>query len=94
MLRFELMNVKCGGCGNSIRKTVTAVEGVGEVNLDVDSGRLEVDAADSLRDEIAARLARLGYPERGSVEGVAALAAGARSFVSCAVGRFGDSGKD
>jgi hypothetical protein len=43
---------------------------------------------ESLRTEIVARLLKLGYPEQGSVEGLAALSAGAKSFVSCAIGRM------
>jgi copper chaperone len=42
-----------------------------------------------VRGEVAAALARLGYPEKGSVEGLRSAAAAAKSFVSCAVGRFG-----
>lgn len=89
-LQFDLANVKCGGCANSIRKAVEAIEGAQVLALDPASGHLvEVEAADSLRCVIAERLHALGYPEQGSVEGIAAMAASAKSFVSCAVGRFG-----
>ncbi|SDD18079.1 heavy-metal-associated domain-containing protein [Aquimonas voraii] len=92
-LEFALMNVKCGGCGNSIRRAVLDIEGVSAARLDVESGHLSVDAPLGLRAEIAARLLKLGYPEQGSVEGLAALSAGAKSFVSCAIGRFTDEPK-
>ena len=92
-LEFDLMNVKCGGCGNSIRRAVLDIEGVSAARLDVDSGHLSVDAPESLRSAIAARLLKLGYPEQGSVEGLAALSAGAKSFVSCAIGRFTEEPK-
>ena len=88
-LQFDLANVKCGGCTNSIRKAVEAIDGAQVLALDPATGRLEVEAADSLRGVIAERLHKLGYPEQGSVEGIAAMAASAKSFVSCAVGRFG-----
>lgn len=87
-LEFDLMNVKCGGCGNSIRRAVLDIHGVESAHLDVDNGHLRVHAAESLRGEIASRLLSLGYPEKGSVEGLAALSAGAKSFVSCAIGRM------
>jgi copper chaperone len=87
-LEFDLMNVKCGGCGNSIRRAVLDIDGVDSAQLDVDSGHLRVEAPESLRADIVARLLRLGYPEKGSVEGLAALSAGAKSFVSCAIGRM------
>ncbi|MCG6117826.1 MAG: heavy-metal-associated domain-containing protein [Aquimonas sp.] len=86
---LELLNVKCGGCGNSILRAVGAIPGVSDPRLDVESGHISLDAPESARTAVAQALARLGYPERGSVEGMAALAASAKSFVSCAVGRFG-----
>ena len=88
-LQFDLANVKCGGCANSIRKAVEAIDGAQVLALDPASGHLEVQAADNLRSVIAERLHKLGYPEQGSVDGIAAMAASAKSFVSCAVGRFG-----
>ena len=57
--RFEVVNIKCGGCARSIDKALRAT------------------------------LLRLGYPETGSAAGLQALAAKGKSFVSCAVGRFG-----
>ena len=89
-LQFDLANVKCGGCANSNRKAMEAVDGARVLTLDLASGHLEVEADDGLRGTIAERLRKLGYPEQGSVEGIAAMAASAKSFVSCAVGRFGD----
>lgn len=88
-LVFELANVKCGGCANSIRKAVMEFPDASVIALDPASGRLEVDAAADQRDAIAQRLKQLGYPEQGTVEGIAAMAASAKSFVSCAVGRIG-----
>ena len=88
-LQFDLANVKCGGCANSIRKAMEAVDGARVLALDPASGHLEVEAPDNLRSVIAERLHKLGYPEQGSVDGIAAMAASAKSFVSCAVGRFG-----
>ena len=88
-LQFDLANVKCGGCANSIRKAVEAIDGAQVLALDPASGHLEVEAPDNLRSVIAERLHKLGYPEQGSVDGIAAMAASAKSFVSCAVGRFG-----
>ena len=44
-------------------------------------------ADDSLRDAIAAKLKSMGYPEYGSVSGLDAGLANAKSFVSCAIGR-------
>lgn len=86
--QLELANVKCGGCGNSIRRALAEIEGVTAVELDVASGGLSFESDPASRAVVASRLLALGYPERGSVEGIAALAAGAKSFVSCAIGRI------
>ena len=40
-----------------------------------------------MRDAIAAKLKSMGYPEYGSVSGLDAGLANAKSFVSCAIGR-------
>lgn len=89
-LRFEVENVKCGGCARTIERTLTADARIARVAVDPAAGTVVVEATEDVRGEVAAALARLGYPEKGSVEGVRAAAAAAKSFVSCAVGRFGD----
>jgi copper chaperone len=48
-----------------------------------------IEAEGDVRAHAAAVLAKLGYPEKGSLEGLKAVAATAKSFVSCAVGRMG-----
>ena len=73
-LRLQVENVKCGGCARSIEKALLA---------DARISRVSVDPAQGLV------VAKLGYPEKGSVEGLKAAAAAAKSFVSCAVGRMG-----
>lgn len=88
-LRFEVENVKCGGCARTIERTLTADARIARVAVDPAAGTVVVEATEDVRGEVAAALARLGYPEKGSVEGVRAAAAAAKSFVSCAVGRFG-----
>ena len=39
-------------------------------------------------EKVVMELTRMGYPEVGSIEGVRAAAAKAKSFVSCAIGRI------
>ena len=81
-------NIKCGGCASSIRKGLLEDEHVAEVEVDVEGGRVTVDGDPDTRDRIALKLASMGYPEVGSVEGMKAAAAKAKSFVSCAIGRI------
>jgi len=81
-------NVKCGGCARSIEKALLADKRISRVNVDPAQGLVVLEAEGDVRTDAAAVLARLGYPEKGSVEGLKAAAATAKSFVSCAVGRM------
>ena len=85
---IEVENIKCGGCASSIRKGLLEDDQVVEVEVDIEGGRVTVEGAADARDRIALKLAHMGYPEVGSVEGMKAAAAKAKSFVSCAIGRI------
>jgi copper chaperone len=89
-LRFEVENLKCGGCARTIEKALRADVRVTRITVDPPRDMVVVETAAELRAEVAATLARLGYPEKGSVEGLRSAAAVAKSFVSCAVGRLAD----
>lgn len=87
-LQFEVENLKCGGCAQTIERALRADERVTHVAVDLSNRRVAVQASADVRLELAALLARLGYPQKGSVEGLRSAAAVAKSFVSCAVGRL------
>lgn len=91
-MRIEVENIKCGGCAASIRKGLEALDGVEAVEVDIEAGAVEVQANEQLRPEIARKLAGMGYPETGSVQGLKSAGAKAKSFVSCAVGRMDKNG--
>lgn len=89
-------NIKCGGCANSIRRKLLD-EGLAQaIEVDVEQGEVHLDGNPEWRAQAVTALARMGYPEVGSVEGIKAAAAKAKSFVSCAVGRVdrAEAGKD
>lgn len=90
----DVENIKCGGCGNSIRTKLLADDRVNDVFVDIEAGRVDIQGDEGARDEVVRTLAHLGYPEVGSVDGLKAAAAKAKSFVSCAVGRLDNAGKD
>lgn len=86
---IEVENIKCGGCANSIRREIGTIQGVFSVDVNFIDGIISVDHTDEVeRKTIADRLLKMGYPEKGSVEGFEALKAGAKSFVSCAIGKL------
>ena len=87
-MQIEIENLKCGGCANSIVKGLTQLPGVIHVEVDHDHDLVKFEAPEEMRAQIADKLLAMGYPEKGSVEGISAGLANAKSFVSCAIGRF------
>ncbi len=92
-LVVKVENIKCDGCANQITKTLSAVEGVKAVTVDVAQGEVHVsfktaENAEALKQIIQTTLLSKGYPEVGSVEGLKAAGAKAKSFVSCAIGKM------
>lgn len=85
---ISVENIKCGGCASTIIKKVTELDGVVVTEVEVEAGIVKIDADDGLHETLTAHLLKLGYPEKGSIEGIAAAKAMAKSFVSCAVGRI------
>ena len=64
------------------------LEDATEVDVDIETGAVHLHGDPARRPEAAALLAGMGYPETGSVRGVKAATARAKSFVSCAIGRI------
>ncbi|MEA1989369.1 MAG: heavy metal-associated domain-containing protein [Pseudomonadota bacterium] len=89
-------NIKCGGCANGIKQKLTPLEGVQNTEVDIVAGLVTCELDDQLNSEemlglVKTKLASMGYPEVGSVEGLKAAGAKAKSYVSCAVGKMSDS---
>ena len=81
-------NIKCNGCASTIRSRLVEQELARSVDVDVEHGDVHVEDNPEWRDQVINALARMGYPEVGSVEGIKAATAKAKSFVSCAIGRI------
>ncbi|MDJ0739102.1 MAG: heavy metal-associated domain-containing protein [Gammaproteobacteria bacterium] len=87
-------NIKCGGCANSIKSRLVEQQLAQAVDVDVAQGEVHVDGNPAWREQVVEALAKIGYPEVGSVEGVKAAAAKAKSVVSCAIGRIDNAIND
>lgn len=84
ILHLHVDNLKCGGCASTIRHRVQEFSGVTNVLVDPEAGMVEVSHDGTLeRDQVAALLMRLGYPERGT----GGAFEKAKSYISCAIGR-------
>ncbi|WP_310440134.1 heavy metal-associated domain-containing protein [Sulfuricurvum sp.] len=88
---FEVANIRCGGCANTITSSLKEA-GFNEVSVDLscEPRKVTVDILDEAQlAQFKAVLRRLGYPLIGEEEGALDNAAlKLKSFVSCAVGKF------
>jgi copper chaperone len=83
--KINIENLKCHGCANTISRGVSGLEGVTnvQVNIEDSSVSFNYDESKQNKENIVKKLARLGYPEKGKNS----LKSSAVSYVSCAIGR-------
>jgi copper chaperone len=82
---FEVENIKCGGCMNTIRKGLEQLPGVRSAEPENEHGTVTVDFDENVlaEDVISAKLTDLGYPPAGKNT----FGKKAKSYVSCMIGR-------
>ncbi|WP_420401734.1 heavy-metal-associated domain-containing protein [Flagellimonas sp.] len=87
-IEFQVQNLKCGGCANTIVSKLEAMEDVEEVQVNPESGMVEVSyGSEPTAVALREKLRTLGYPVLEDDNGVLLKA---KSYVSCAIGRFGN----
>ncbi len=88
--KFQVENIRCGGCANTITKKLREINGVEDVDVNVEDKQVIVTTKPTINAKIhhilGERLLKLGYPEVGT-NGANNLKAKATSVVSCAVGK-------
>lgn len=86
---LEVYNVKCGGCANTLTTALKEEFGEVTVNLEVEPRQITLNIEDEKMEELKTKLRGLGYPlTTDELSGFDKAAATAKSFVSCAVGKF------
>ena len=86
MTTLEILNLKCGGCANTIKKGVLSVEGIDEVSVDIETSKVSFNSAnETITNLVKDKLSKMGYPEAGDDNTIVHKA---KSFVSCATGRM------
>lgn len=92
---FKVENIKCGGCTNTIITKLRNIDGVKDVHVNIDDKQVNVITESTtrtdIRQKLAKKLSRLGYPEIGTIDSDR-LTTKAASYVSCALGKV--SGKN
>jgi copper chaperone len=86
---IHVENLKCGGCAKTITRGLEAIAGISGVSVSPEASEVRFDGDAAALDMGKAKLAQMGYPETGSVEGLKAGLAAAKSYVSCAIGKLG-----
>lgn len=86
---FKVQNVKCRGCANTLTTKLADAFGKIEVNLEVMPREITLEIDDAQVPTLREALKSLGYPMADEQLGfVQNTTAQAKSFVSCAVGKF------
>ena len=87
--KFQVENIRCDGCANTITKKLKEINGVENVDVSVESKKVVVKTTaatdDQIQDTLSRGLAKLGYPEAGTKGDT--LKAKATSVVSCVIGK-------
>nr|CAA6828829.1 MAG: Copper chaperone [uncultured Thiotrichaceae bacterium] len=86
---FEVINVKCGGCAGTLKKSLAEEFGEVEVNLEVTPRKITLDVDDSQMETLRSKLKSLGYPMADEdLNTLEKIGTTAKSFASCAVGKM------
>lgn len=85
-MTLEIQNLKCGGCSATIQKKLSSLSFVKSLEINVEDSTVQFDALDP--EDLARvqrKLSEMGYPVN---EEPNSLGKKAKSYVSCALGRF------
>lgn len=81
-----VQNLKCGGCANTITTKLSSISNISNLEVDIEASKVSfnyINKEDALI--VKEKLKNLGYP---SIEEENSLGSKAKSFVSCATGKF------
>lgn len=86
MTSINILNLKCNGCANTIRKGLLSIEGINKVEVSLENSEIKINkVSENIFTKVKEKLASMGYPEVGDTN---TLLHKAKSFVSCASGRI------
>ncbi|MDD3463568.1 MAG: heavy-metal-associated domain-containing protein [Sulfurospirillaceae bacterium] len=87
---FEVLNIKCGGCANTVKSKLKSRFPDIEVDLDFEPRKVSATInSDDDEKYLLQTLRSLGYPFVGDdLGGVESVLLKGKSFVSCAIGKI------
>lgn len=86
---FEVLNVKCEGCANTLIKSLA--DDFGEVSVDLQSQprKITLSIETDQLEKLKLKLRSLGYPlSTDELNTLQSFTTNAKSFVSCAIGKM------
>ena len=87
---FNALNIKCGGCANTVKESLKKDFGEVEVDLEQEPRVVTVEIKDEEAEKLFRKTMRgLGYPmDDEDLGAFTSTGLKAKSFVSCAVGKM------
>ncbi len=86
MTTINILNLKCNGCANTIKKGLLSIEGVNEVEVTLDNSEIKInEISEEILTTVKEKLSKMGYPEAGDAN---SMMHKAKSLVSCATGKL------
>ena len=86
MKKINILNLKCNGCANTIKKGLLSIDGVDEVQVELENSEVTInDVSDVVYVQVKEKLSKMGYPEVGDAN---SMLHKAKSIVSCASGKL------
>jgi copper chaperone CopZ len=82
--QFHVLNIKCGGCVNTIQTELLKINGVSSVIVIKDEGSVIVSGIALERENLLTKLHEIGYPEEGHND----FMSKAKSFITCTIDKF------
>lgn len=61
MISFEVMDMSCGHCANSITQAVAAIDGAAKVRVDLQAHRVEIDPGDADAEQLRNAIETAGF---------------------------------
>ncbi|VAX09866.1 hypothetical protein MNBD_GAMMA25-1322 [hydrothermal vent metagenome] len=63
-MEFDVKNVKCGGCASAIEDGLKPLDGVTEVDVNIENGHVRINGKALPEEAILDKLTSLGYPAK------------------------------
>ena len=86
MKTINILNLKCNGCANTIKKGLLSIEGINKVEVTLENSEIKInEVSDDVFTQVKEKLSKMGYPEVGDAN---SMLHKAKSMVSCASGKL------